>query len=56
MSKVISSTKSRVEALHLDSSFAEPNILITDTENFQRHDLHLGVDSQSQRCSLILVA
>jgi hypothetical protein len=55
-SRVISSTKSRAEALHLDSSFAEPNVWITDTEHCRRHNLHLAVDGQSQRCSLIPVA
>jgi len=56
ISRVISSTKSRAEALHLDSSFAEPNVWITDMENCRRHDLHLAVDGQSQRCSLIPTA
>jgi len=56
ISRVISSTESRVEALHLDSSFAEPNVWITDTENCRRHHLHLAVDGQPQRWSLIPVA
>ncbi len=33
ISRVISSAKSRAEALHIDSSFVEPNAWITDTEN-----------------------
>jgi len=33
ISRVISSAKSRAEALHIDSSFVEPNVWITDTEN-----------------------
>jgi len=55
-SRVICSTNSGAEALHLDSSFAEPNLWITDTENCRRHHLHLAVDGQPQRCSLIPVA
>jgi ATP-dependent DNA helicase RecQ len=55
-SRMISSTRSRAEALHLDSSFVEPNIWITDTEHCRRHNLHLAVDGQSQRCSLIPAA
>jgi superfamily II DNA helicase RecQ len=55
-SRVISSTRSRAEALHLNSSFAEPNVWITDTEHCRRHNLHLAVDGQSQRCSLIPAA
>ncbi len=38
INRVISSTKSRGEAPHLDSSFAEPNVWITDTENCRRHN------------------
>ncbi len=56
ISKVISSTKSRAEALHLDSSFVEPNVWITDKENGRCHDVHLAVDGQSQWCSLIPTA
>jgi superfamily II DNA helicase RecQ len=56
ISRVISNTKSRAEALHLDSSFAEPNVWITDTENCRRHRLHLAVDGQPQRCNLIPAA
>ncbi|CAK9861267.1 unnamed protein product [Sphagnum jensenii] len=56
MSKVIYSAKSRAEALHIDLSFAEPNVWITDAENYQRHNLHLVVDGQSQWCSLIPAA
>jgi len=56
ISRVISNTKSKVETLHLNSSFAEPNIWITDMENCRRHNLHLVVDGQSQRCSLIPAA
>jgi superfamily II DNA helicase RecQ len=44
INRVISSTKYRAKALHLDSSFTEPNVWITDTENYQRHNLHLVVD------------
>jgi superfamily II DNA helicase RecQ len=44
ISRVIPSTKSRAEALHFDSSFAKPNVWITDTENCRRHHLHLAVD------------
>jgi hypothetical protein len=39
--------------MHIDSSFVEPNAWITDMENCQWHNLHLAVDGQSQRCSLI---
>ncbi len=53
ISRVISSAKSRAEALHIDSSFVEPNVWITDTENCRRHNFHLAVDGQSQRCNLI---
>jgi hypothetical protein len=53
---VISSTKSSAQALHLDSSFAEPNVWITDTEKCRHHHLHLAMDGQPQRCSLILAA
>jgi superfamily II DNA or RNA helicase len=56
ISRVISSAKSRVEALHIDSSFVEPNAWIMDMENCRRHNLHLAVDGQSQRCSLIPAA
>jgi superfamily II DNA helicase RecQ len=56
ISKVISSPKSRAETLHLNSSFVEPNVWIMDTENCRRHNLHLVVDGQSQRCSLIPAA
>jgi hypothetical protein len=56
ISRMISYTKSRAEALHLDSSFVEPNIWIMDMENCRRHNLHLDVDGQSQRCSLIPAA
>jgi hypothetical protein len=52
-SRVISSPKSRAEAMHINSSFAEPNAWIMDMENCRRHNLHLAVDGQSQRCSLI---
>jgi superfamily II DNA helicase RecQ len=34
INKVVSSMKSRAEALHIDSSFIEPNIWIMDTENY----------------------
>jgi len=44
ISRVISNTKSKAEALHFDSSFAEPNIWITDMENCRWHNLHLAVD------------
>jgi len=33
ISRVISNVKSRAEALHINSSFVEPNAWITDTEN-----------------------
>jgi superfamily II DNA helicase RecQ len=33
MNKVISSLKSRAEAMHIHSSFVEPNVWITDMEN-----------------------
>ncbi len=56
INKVISSAKSRAEALHINSSFVEPNAWIVDMENCRRHNLHLVVDGQSQRCSLILAA
>ncbi len=56
ISRVISSAKSRAEALHIDSSFVEPNAWIVDMENCRRHNLHLAVDGQSQRCSLIPAA
>jgi hypothetical protein len=56
ISRVISSSKSRAEALHIDSSFVEPNAWIVDMENCRRHNLHLAVDGQSQRCSLIPAA
>jgi hypothetical protein len=42
--------------MHIDSSFAEPKAWIMDMDNCQRHNLHLVVDGQSQRCSLILAA
>ncbi len=44
ISKMIFSAKSRAEALHIDSSFIEPNAWITDTENCRQHSLHLVVD------------
>ncbi len=53
---MISSAKSRAEALHIDSSFVEPNAWIVDMENCQRLNLHLAVDGQSERCSLIPAA
>jgi superfamily II DNA helicase RecQ len=56
ISRVISNRKSRTEALHIDSSFAEPNVWIMDIENYQWHNLHLAVDCQSQWCSLIPTA
>ncbi len=56
ISRVISSTRSRAEALHIDSSFVEPNAWIVDMDNYRRHNLHLAVDGQSQRCSLIPAA
>jgi len=56
ISRVISSAKSRAEALHLDSSFIEPNVWITNTKNCRRHDLHLVVDGEFQWCSLIPAA
>ncbi len=56
ISRVISSAKSRAEAMHIDSSFIEPNSWITDTENCRQHNLHLAVDGQSQRCNLISAA
>jgi hypothetical protein len=55
-SRVISNKKSRAEAMHLDSSFVEPNAWIVDTETYQRHDLHLAVDGQAQRCSIVPAA
>ncbi len=55
-SRVISSKKSRAEAMHLDSSFAEPNAWIVDTETCRRHNLHLVVDGQAQRCSIVPTA
>jgi len=56
ISRVISSAKSRAKALHIDSLFVEPNAWITDTENCQRHNLHLAMDGQSQQCNLIPAA
>jgi superfamily II DNA helicase RecQ len=56
ISRVICSVKSRAEALHIDSSFVEPNAWIMDKENCRRHSLHLAVDGQSQRCNLIPAA
>jgi superfamily II DNA helicase RecQ len=56
INRVISSTKSRAEALHIDSSFAEPNAWILDIENCRRHNLHLAMDGQSQWCNLIPAA
>jgi hypothetical protein len=53
VSRVISSAKSRVKALHIDLSFVEPNAWNTDTGNYRRHNPHLAMDDQSQRCSLI---
>jgi hypothetical protein len=53
---VISSKKSRAEALHIDSSFAEPNTWIVDTETCRQHNLDLAVDGQAQRCNLVPVA
>ncbi|CAK9261303.1 unnamed protein product [Sphagnum jensenii] len=55
-SRVISSKKSRAEAMHLDSSFAEPNAWIVDTETCRRHNLHLAVDGQAQRCNIVPAA
>jgi hypothetical protein len=55
-SRVISSKKSRAEAMHIDLSFAEPNAWIVDTETCRRHNLHLAVDGQAQRCNLVLAA
>ncbi len=56
MSRMISSPKSRAEAMHIHSSFAKPNTWITDTENCRWHNLHMDVDGQSQWCSLIPAA
>jgi len=56
INRVISSAKSKAEALHIDSSFVQPNAWITDTENYRRHNFHLAVDGQSQRCNLIPTA
>jgi superfamily II DNA helicase RecQ len=56
VSQMIFSTKSRAEAMHIDSSFIEPNAWIMDMENYQWHNLHLVVDGQSQRCNLIPIA
>jgi superfamily II DNA helicase RecQ len=56
ISRVISSAKSRAKALHIDSSFVEPNAWIMDMENCRLHNLHWAVDGQSQRCSLIPAA
>jgi hypothetical protein len=44
ISQMISSMKSRVEAMHINSSFVEPNVWIMDMENCRRHNLHLAVD------------
>ncbi len=53
ISRVIFSTKFRIETLHLNSSFTEPNAWIMDTKNCRWHNLHLAVDGQSQQCNLI---
>ncbi len=50
------STKSKVEAVHIDSSFAEPNAWIMDMKDYRQHNLHLVIDGQSQWCSIILIA
>jgi hypothetical protein len=55
ISRMISSTKSRVEAMHIDSSFIKPNVWNMDMENHRWHNLHLLVDGQSQWWSLIPV-
>jgi superfamily II DNA helicase RecQ len=56
INRVIFSTKSKVEAMHIDSSFAKPNVWIMDTKNCRQHNLHLAIDGQSQWCSLIPAA
>jgi hypothetical protein len=56
ISWMIFGTKSKVEAMHIDSSFAQPNAWIMDMKNCWRHNLHLTFDGQSQWCSLIPIA
>jgi superfamily II DNA helicase RecQ len=56
INRVIFSTKSKVEVMHIDSSFAKPNAWIMDTKIYRRHNLHLAIDGQSQWCSLIPAA
>jgi len=46
--------KSIIEAMQIDSSFAEPNAWIMDTKNHRWHNLHLVVDGECQWCNLIL--
>jgi hypothetical protein len=41
--------------MHLDLSFAKPNAWIVDTETCRRHNLHLAVDGQAQRCNIVPV-
>jgi len=55
-SRVISSKKSRAKAMHLDSSFAEPNAWIVDIETCRRHNLHFAMDGQAQWCSIVPAA
>jgi hypothetical protein len=40
INRVIFSTKPRAEAMHIDSSFVEPNAWIMGMENCQQHNLH----------------
>ncbi len=54
--QVISSTKSRAETMHYNSSFVEPKAWIMDMKSCWRHNLHLAIDGQSQQWSLIPTA
>jgi hypothetical protein len=56
INRVTFNTKSRAEAMHIDSSFVEANAWIMDTKNCQWHNLHLAIDGQSLWCSLISIA
>jgi hypothetical protein len=56
INRMIFSKKSRLEAMHIDSSIDEPNASIMNMKNYRQHNLHLVVNGQSQWCSLIQAA
>jgi len=53
INQVITNKELCVEVMHIDPSFVEPNASIMDTNNCRKHGLHMFVNGQPQRCSLI---